>query len=131
MTPAFAEKYNIGKIKVSSKMELVLADQSIINSYGMIEDVLVKIKDLVFPVDFVILDIQVDNEKEIILGRPFLGTCHACINMKPGELKIRINEEERTIRVYGKTDNHCYKVEVRDKDLEEASATTNVTRANE
>ncbi|MCI44327.1 hypothetical protein A2U01_0065566, partial [Trifolium medium] len=45
-------------------MELILANQSVVNPYGKIEDVLVKIEDLVFPVDFVILDIDVDAEKE-------------------------------------------------------------------
>ncbi|MCI93919.1 hypothetical protein A2U01_0115217, partial [Trifolium medium] len=54
---------------ISSRMELVLANQPVINAYGMIKNVLVKVEDLVFPVDFVILDIDIDDEKEVILGR--------------------------------------------------------------
>ncbi|MCI68309.1 hypothetical protein A2U01_0089569, partial [Trifolium medium] len=55
-------------------MAHTLANQSVINSCGMVEDVLMKIIDLVFPVDFVILDTEVDNEGQVILGRPFLAT---------------------------------------------------------
>ncbi|MCI80830.1 hypothetical protein A2U01_0102101, partial [Trifolium medium] len=32
-----------------------------------------------------------------------------------------MNEEVRTMKVYGKSTNHCYKVEVRKKDLEKAN----------
>ncbi|MCI24937.1 hypothetical protein A2U01_0046124, partial [Trifolium medium] len=120
MPLALAEKYNVGKITISSKMGLLLANKSMINAHGMIEDVLMKVKDLAFPVDFVIVDIDLAGERDIILGRPFLATSHACINMKRGELTIEMNEEKRTLQVYGKSTNHCYKVEIREKDLEKA-----------
>ncbi|MCI29269.1 hypothetical protein A2U01_0050478, partial [Trifolium medium] len=87
----------------------------------MIEDVLVKVKDLAFLVDFVIIDVDLADERDIILGRPFLATSHACINMKQGEVTIEMKEEVRTIKVYGKSTNACCKVEVRDKDLEKAN----------
>ncbi|MCI90778.1 hypothetical protein A2U01_0112072, partial [Trifolium medium] len=58
-------------------MEIVLADQSVLRPSGIIKDVLVKIKDLVFPVDFVIIDIEEDADVPIILGRPFLATSRA------------------------------------------------------
>ncbi|MCI75994.1 hypothetical protein A2U01_0097263, partial [Trifolium medium] len=60
-------------------MEIVLADQSVLRPSGIIKDVLVKIKDLVFPVDFVIIDIEKDADIPIILGRPFLATSRAVI----------------------------------------------------
>ncbi|MCI03283.1 hypothetical protein A2U01_0024319 [Trifolium medium] len=116
---------------ISSRMELVLANQSVINAYGMIEDVLVKVEDLVFPVDFVILDIGVDDEKEVILGRPFLATSHAYIDMESGEFIIGIKEEKRTIKVYEKSDNHCCRIETREKELEDAPAKTNLAWADE
>ncbi|MCI37631.1 hypothetical protein A2U01_0058855, partial [Trifolium medium] len=46
MPLAMVDKLNIVKLKITRKMELILANQSIINSCGMVEDVLVKIKDL-------------------------------------------------------------------------------------
>ncbi|MCH90984.1 hypothetical protein A2U01_0011908 [Trifolium medium] len=118
---AMVDKLNIGQLKITRTMELTLANQSVINSCGMVEDVLLKIKDLVFPVDFVILDIEVDDENQMILGRPFLATSHACINMDDGELMLRIGEERRIIKVCKKLNAHCYKVEVREKDLDNVS----------
>ncbi|MCI01614.1 hypothetical protein A2U01_0022641, partial [Trifolium medium] len=45
MPLALAEKYNIGRMKTSSKMELLLANKSVVNACGMIEDVIVKVVD--------------------------------------------------------------------------------------
>ncbi|MCI85811.1 hypothetical protein A2U01_0107090, partial [Trifolium medium] len=58
-------------------MEIVLADQSVLRPSGIVEDVLVKVKDLVFPVDFVIIDMEEDADVPIILGRTFLATIRA------------------------------------------------------
>jgi hypothetical protein len=66
----------------------------------MIGDVLVKIKDLVFLVDFVILDMNVGDGVQIILGRPFLATSSAFINMECGEIFLRVGDEEQTIREF-------------------------------
>ncbi|MCI71185.1 hypothetical protein A2U01_0092448, partial [Trifolium medium] len=71
-------------------MEIVLADQSILRPRGEIKDVIVKIKDLAFPVDFVIVDIEEDVDIPIILGRPFLATSRAIIDMEKEELKLRM-----------------------------------------
>ena len=52
-----------------------LADRSSIKPRGVIEDVLVKVNELIFPADFFILDMeQGTSESPIILGRPFLKT---------------------------------------------------------
>ncbi|MCI10642.1 hypothetical protein A2U01_0031736, partial [Trifolium medium] len=92
-----------------------MANKSVVNAAGMIKDVLVQVNDLAFPVDFVVIDIDLANEKDIILGRPFLATSQACIDMKKGEVTIKMNEEERTHKVYNKMSYHCYRAEVRDK----------------
>ncbi|MCI75225.1 hypothetical protein A2U01_0096493, partial [Trifolium medium] len=67
----FARKWEIGKLVTTHTMEIVLADQSALRPSGTVKDVLVKIKDLVFPVYFVIIDIEEDADVPIILGRPF------------------------------------------------------------
>ncbi|MCI32043.1 hypothetical protein A2U01_0053255, partial [Trifolium medium] len=59
------------------------------------------------------------------------ATSHACIDMELGEFTLGIKEEKRTIKVYGKSDNHCYKVETREKELEDAPSKTNPTWADE
>ncbi|MCI42716.1 hypothetical protein A2U01_0063953, partial [Trifolium medium] len=48
MSLTFAKKWNVGKLTNNETMELVLADQSTLNPSGIIKDVPVKIKDLVF-----------------------------------------------------------------------------------
>ncbi|MCI57514.1 hypothetical protein A2U01_0078765, partial [Trifolium medium] len=71
-------------------MDIILADQSILKPSGEIKDVIVKIKDLGFPVDFVIVDIEEDADILIILGRPFLATSRAVIDMEKEELTLRM-----------------------------------------
>ena len=60
---------------------LQLADRSLTHPRGIIEDVLVKVEKLIFPVDFIILDMQEDKEVQIILGRPFLAKGRAMIDV--------------------------------------------------
>ncbi|XP_028800382.1 uncharacterized protein LOC114755681 [Neltuma alba] len=63
---------------------LQLVDRSIRYPKRIIEDILVQVKDLVFPADFYVLDMsnQLANESTLILGRPFLscGDEAPCIN---------------------------------------------------
>ena len=60
----------------------------------MIEDVLVKVDKFIFPADFIVLDMEEDKEIPIILGRPFLATGRAMIDVQRGELKLRVQEDE-------------------------------------
>ncbi|XP_072078033.1 uncharacterized protein [Arachis hypogaea] len=60
-----------------SAAKFALADKSVITVVGIAEDVLVAIKDLVFPVDFYILEMPWTNNRSsssVFLGRPFLKT---------------------------------------------------------
>ena len=47
----------------------------------MIEDVMVKVDDFIFSADFIILDMEEDKQISIILGRPFLATGRAMIDV--------------------------------------------------
>ena len=44
--------------------------------------------------DFVVLDMQEDMKTPLILGRPFLSTTNAHINVRAGEIKFFINGKE-------------------------------------
>ena len=63
---------------------------------GILEDVLVKVDKLIFQVDFFFfwLEMEEDKEVSIILGRPFLATGQAVIDVKNGELTLRVGNEE-------------------------------------
>ena len=56
-------------------------DRSLKHPRGMIEDVLVKVDEFIFPVDFIVLDMEEDKEIPIILARPFLATGRAMIDV--------------------------------------------------
>ena len=54
----------------------------------ILHDVLVKVESFIFPVDFVILDCEVNFEVSIILGRPFLATGRALVYMENEQMKF-------------------------------------------
>ncbi|XP_059310137.1 uncharacterized protein LOC132061313 [Lycium ferocissimum] len=71
-----------------------MADRSIKRPVGVVDDVLVRTGEFLLPIDFVILDCDVDQEIPIILGRPFLGTVRALMDSEKNEIKFRVNDEE-------------------------------------
>nr|GEV16082.1 reverse transcriptase domain-containing protein [Tanacetum cinerariifolium] len=64
-----------------------LADRTISKPTGVAENVFVKVGKFYFPADFVILDF-VDPRVPLILGRPFLSTAHALIDVYEGDILI-------------------------------------------
>ena len=79
---------------------LQLADRSLKHPRGVIEDVLVKVDKFIFPADFIVLDMEEDKEIPIILGRPFLATGRAMIDVQRGELNLRVQEDEVKFNVF-------------------------------
>ncbi|PNX70711.1 hypothetical protein L195_g057667, partial [Trifolium pratense] len=68
-----------------------LANRSITRPKGIIEDVLVKVNDLIFPADFYILDMERETSSSkgtLILGRPFMRTARAKIDAYAGTLSM-------------------------------------------
>ena len=80
-----------------------MADRTIKHPRGIVEDVLIRVGKFIFPVDFVVLDMQEDANVPIILGRPFLATGRALIDVQRGELKLRVQGEEETFKVFKAT----------------------------
>lgn len=62
-------------------------------------DVLVRVASVIFPADFVILDCEVDFGVPIILGRPFLATEWALVDMKTRQMKFLLNNEQVTFNI--------------------------------
>ncbi|XP_042380510.1 uncharacterized protein LOC121972968 [Zingiber officinale] len=72
-----------------------LADRSQTHPAGVIEDVLVKVRELIFPADFYILDMEGDylaSRSPLILGRPFLKTARTKIDVHAGTLSMEIGD---------------------------------------
>ena len=80
---------------------LQLADKSSRRPLGIVEDVLVKVKDLIFPADFFVLDTGSEKASDctIILGRPFLWTVNVNISMKDGMITMEDGHEKITLTV--------------------------------
>ena len=57
-------------------------------------------ESIIFPEDFVILDCEVDFEVPIILGRSFLATGRALVDMEKGQMKFRLSNEEVTFNIF-------------------------------
>ncbi|XP_008245081.1 PREDICTED: uncharacterized protein LOC103343189 [Prunus mume] len=94
-----AKKIGIGEIKPTT-VSLQMADKSITYPDGIIEDVLVKVDTLIFPTDFLVLDMVEDSETQLILGRPFLITGRTLIDMEEGLLTVRVGNEKATFKVF-------------------------------
>jgi hypothetical protein len=81
----------LGELKPTS-MTLQLADRCVKIPRGIVKDVLIKVDKFYFPVDFIILDIElvqvIGIEIPVILGRLFLATANALINCRSEVMKI-------------------------------------------
>ncbi|GJY49518.1 mitochondrial proton/calcium exchanger protein-like protein isoform X1 [Tanacetum coccineum] len=77
-----------------TKLTVELADRTVKYPKGIAENVLVGIGKFVFPIDFIILDMPEDIKVPLILGRPFLSTAHAKIDVFKRKITLRVGEEK-------------------------------------
>nr|GFB97720.1 reverse transcriptase domain-containing protein [Tanacetum cinerariifolium] len=77
-------------------MTLKLADRSISKPIGIAKDVSFKVGVFQFPADFVVVDFEPDSRVPLILGRCFLKTSRALIDVHKDELTLRIRKEAIT-----------------------------------
>lgn len=68
-----------------TRVTLQMADRSIKHPRGKTEDILVEVDKFILITDFVILDMEEDQNISIMLGRPFLETVGAVIDVKKRE----------------------------------------------
>ncbi|GKC04318.1 retrovirus-related pol polyprotein from transposon TNT 1-94 [Tanacetum coccineum] len=76
------------------KLIVELADKTVKYPKGIAENVLVGIGKFVFPIDFIILDMHKDVKVPLILGRPFLSTAHAKIDVFKRKITLRVGDEK-------------------------------------
>ncbi|XP_021998248.1 uncharacterized protein LOC110895271 [Helianthus annuus] len=92
------ERLGLGEL-TPTRMSLSLADRSVKYPCGIVENLLVKVDRFVFPVDFVVLDMEADERVPIILGRPFLRTAKAIIDVFDGKISLRAGDEVVTFEI--------------------------------
>ncbi|XP_021748969.1 uncharacterized protein LOC110714735 [Chenopodium quinoa] len=93
------EKLGLQKLK-PSPISLQMADRTARLPKGVVEDVLVKVGELVFPVDFVVMDMKEDHKIPIIFGRPFLATSQALIDFPKRQVTIRAQDKQVVFKLF-------------------------------
>ena len=71
-----------------------------INSWGVIQDVLVRVQQFTFPVDFVVMDIEEDTKIPLILGRPFMLTTNYVVDMRKGNMEMSVDDQKITFKLF-------------------------------
>ncbi|GJU42300.1 reverse transcriptase domain-containing protein [Tanacetum coccineum] len=77
-----------------TRMTLELANRSISHPMGIAEDVVVRVDGFTFLADFVVVNFEPDPRVPIILGRPFLRTAKALIDLYEEKLTLRVGKDE-------------------------------------
>ena len=77
-----------------TRMCIELADRSIQYPMGIAENVMITIEKFDIPIDFVILDMPKNSITPIILGRPFLATTHALIDVFNKKITLKVGDEQ-------------------------------------
>ena len=92
MPLSVVQKLSLGELTPIA-ITLQMADISMAQPEGILEDVLVKVGKFVFPVDFVFMHMEENTQVPLLLGRPFLATGAALIDVQKGELTLRVGDE--------------------------------------
>ncbi|GJU35652.1 reverse transcriptase domain-containing protein [Tanacetum coccineum] len=106
-------------------MTLELADRSITYPKGLVEDVFVKVGKFHFPTDFVVVDFKADPRVPLILGRSFLRTSRALIDVYGEEITLRVDNEavtfnlDQTTRYSSTNDKSVNRIDIIDAVCEE------------
>ncbi|KAL1188096.1 putative mitochondrial protein [Cardamine amara subsp. amara] len=75
-----------------TRISLILADRSVRIPEGLLEDVPVRIGKCMIPIDFIVLKYNVEPKDPLILGRPFLATAGALIDVKGGKIALNVGD---------------------------------------
>ncbi|XP_020423839.1 uncharacterized protein LOC109950205 [Prunus persica] len=118
MPLSVAKRIGLGEIK-KTNISLQMADRSLTYPQGILEDVLVKVDKFIFPVDFIVLDMEEDVDTPIILGHPFLITGRMIIDVEKGSLILRDADQEVEFKVFDATkypidSEYCVRLEAVD-----------------
>ncbi|GJW98141.1 reverse transcriptase domain-containing protein [Tanacetum coccineum] len=110
MPRSIFEHLHLTNIK-KTNMLCEMADMSKKAPLGIVENILVKIDKFLFPSDFVIIDNT--PSETTILGRPFLATIHAEINVFAGKISLGINEDRISFDTMRKDHNYTNPSEIK------------------
>nr|GFB66198.1 reverse transcriptase domain-containing protein [Tanacetum cinerariifolium] len=84
---------------IPTRMTLELANRAICTPAGIARDVFVSVGKFTFPADFVVVDYESDPRVPLILGRPFLRTARALIDVHGEEMILRDGDKRLTLNM--------------------------------
>ena len=91
--PLFVVKrLSLGELTPTT-LTLQMENRTMAQPKGVLEDVLIKGRKFIFLVDFAVMDMEEDTQVPLLLGRPFLAIGAALIDVKKGELTLRVGDE--------------------------------------
>ncbi|KFK31307.1 hypothetical protein AALP_AA6G095700 [Arabis alpina] len=86
-----AKRLGFTKFK-PTRISLVFADRSVKLHVGILEDLHVQIGNVLIPADFVVLELEEEPNDPLILGRPFLCTAGAMIDVRNGRIDLHLGD---------------------------------------
>nr|GEW88609.1 RNA-directed DNA polymerase, eukaryota [Tanacetum cinerariifolium] len=93
----FSTYTNLGLgILSHTRLTIKLADRTIKQPRGIAENMLVRIGKFIFPIDFIILDVPVDDDVPLILGRPFLSIAYSKIDVYKRKFTLSDDHEGKS-----------------------------------
>ncbi|KAG7564187.1 Retrotransposon gag domain [Arabidopsis suecica] len=92
MPLSVAKRLGFSKYK-SCNISLILADRSVRLPHGLLEDLPIRIGNVEVPTDFIVLEIDEEPKDPLILGRPFLATAGAVIDVKKGKIDLNLGKD--------------------------------------
>jgi hypothetical protein len=109
------DRIGVGELK-PTRMTLQVADSSVRLPLGIVEDLPVQVGKYFVPVDFVVMEMEEDKEVPIILGRPFLRTAGAIIDVRQGTLTLNFGGEKVKFQIeramkYPSQSETCFRVD--------------------
>ncbi|GJU97431.1 reverse transcriptase domain-containing protein [Tanacetum coccineum] len=94
---------------ISTQMTLELANREICTPVGIARDVFVLVGKFTFSADFIIVDYESDPRIPLILGRPFLWTARALIEVHGEEMILRDGDERLILNMKHDTSSYSNK----------------------
>ena len=92
MPLSVAQRLSLGELTPTA-ITLQMADRTLAHLEVILEDVLIRVGKFVFLVVFMVIDMKEDKQIPLLLGRPFLATGVALIDVKKEELNLRVRDE--------------------------------------
>ncbi|CAN7010107.1 unnamed protein product, partial [Brassica oleracea var. botrytis] len=80
------------EVVIKCRLSLVLADRLEKYPVGILEDLPVMVGNYEIPTDFVVLEMGEEAADPLILGRPFLATAGAIVNVKEGKIDLHLGK---------------------------------------